>query len=94
MKSIKGSFMGSLKESVVYGSPMVAMLSFSLAGVAQTTHSSINHMQHVEWNKSGVNSFKSMKDYYDEADSALIGQAEDGSYYYYVPDTGEVADFG
>lgn len=52
--------MESLKVSVVYGSLMVAMLSFSQAGVAQTTHSSINHMQHVEWNKSGVNSFKSM----------------------------------
>ncbi|WP_028857699.1 hypothetical protein, partial [Psychrobacter phenylpyruvicus] len=31
--------------------------------------------------------------YYNEVDSALIGLAEDGSYYYYIPDTGEVADF-
>jgi VCBS repeat-containing protein len=31
--------------------------------------------------------------FYDEADSALIGMAEDGSYYYYVPDSGEVTDF-
>ena len=36
MKLIKGSFMESLKVSVVYGSLMVAMLSFSQAGVAQT----------------------------------------------------------
>ncbi|MER2164827.1 MAG: hypothetical protein ABS921_11935, partial [Psychrobacter alimentarius] len=31
--------------------------------------------------------------FYDATESALIGVAEDGSYYYYVPDTGEVADY-
>lgn len=31
--------------------------------------------------------------FYDDADSALIGMAEDGSYYYYIPDSGEVADY-
>ncbi|WP_201546133.1 Ig-like domain-containing protein, partial [Psychrobacter sp. H7-1] len=31
--------------------------------------------------------------FYDSGDSALIGLAEDGSYYYYVPDTGEIVDY-
>ena len=31
--------------------------------------------------------------YYNSADTALIGLAEDGQYYYYIPDTAEVADY-
>lgn len=34
-----------------------------------------------------------IKGFYAYADNALIGMAEDGGYYYYVPDTGEVADY-
>jgi hypothetical protein len=29
--------------------------------------------------------------FYDDTDSALIGLAENGEYYYYIPDTGEAA---
>ncbi|WP_296204619.1 hypothetical protein, partial [Psychrobacter sp. UBA3962] len=31
--------------------------------------------------------------FYHSPDSALIGLAEDGAYYYYVPDSGEITDF-
>ncbi|XXQ67548.1 VCBS domain-containing protein [Neisseriaceae bacterium B1] len=31
--------------------------------------------------------------FYDESNQALTGIAEDGEYYYYIPDTGEVADY-
>ncbi|AKG15957.2 Ig-like domain-containing protein [Moraxella bovoculi] len=31
--------------------------------------------------------------YADDNKAALIGQAEDGQFYYYIPDTGEVADY-
>ncbi|WP_244152313.1 Ig-like domain-containing protein, partial [Psychrobacter pasteurii] len=48
---------------------------------------------HVLMEESGEESDLIIEGYYDEADSALIGMAEDGSYYYYIPDTGEVADF-
>lgn len=34
-----------------------------------------------------------IKGFYSYADNALIGMAEDGGYYYYVPDTGEIADY-
>lgn len=34
-----------------------------------------------------------IKDYYDKADSALIGLAEEGNYYYFVPDSGDVSEF-
>ncbi|WP_019673535.1 Ig-like domain-containing protein, partial [Psychrobacter lutiphocae] len=48
---------------------------------------------HVSVEENGQDSDLIIEDYYDDADSALIGLAEDGNYYYYVPDTGEVADF-
>ncbi|UNU73254.1 Ig-like domain-containing protein [Moraxella nasovis] len=34
-----------------------------------------------------------LEDFYDSENIALIGQAENGEYYYYIPDTGEVADY-
>ncbi len=48
---------------------------------------------HVSMDGDGKESDLIIEGYYDQADSALIGLAEDGSYYYYVPDTGEVANF-
>lgn len=48
---------------------------------------------HVSMDSDERESDLIIEGYYDQADSALIGQAEDGSYYYYVPDTGEVANF-
>ena len=48
---------------------------------------------HVSVEENGQDSDLIIEGYYEESDSALIGLAEDGSYYYYVPDTGEVADF-
>ncbi|WP_019672899.1 hypothetical protein, partial [Psychrobacter lutiphocae] len=48
---------------------------------------------HVSVEEDGQESDLIIEGYYDDVDSALIGMAEDGSYYYYVPDTGEVADY-
>ena len=34
-----------------------------------------------------------LEGFYDSPDSRLIGLAEDGQYYHYIPDTGEVSDY-
>ncbi|MCC3345023.1 beta strand repeat-containing protein [Psychrobacter sanguinis] len=48
---------------------------------------------HISIEEGGRDSDLIIEGFYEEADSALIGQAENGNYYYYTPDTGEVTDF-
>ncbi|MBH0006114.1 Ig-like domain-containing protein, partial [Psychrobacter sp. SWN149] len=48
---------------------------------------------HVSFEKDGQESDLIIEGFYDEPDSALIGIAEDGEYYYYIPDTGETYDY-
>ncbi|MDO4896013.1 MAG: Ig-like domain-containing protein, partial [Moraxella sp.] len=48
---------------------------------------------HVSFEEMGQESDLIIEQFYDYKDSALIGQAENGQYYYYIPDTGEVADY-
>ncbi|WP_201580510.1 BapA/Bap/LapF family large adhesin [Psychrobacter sp. Pi2-52] len=48
---------------------------------------------HISFENDGQGPDLIIEGFYDNADSALIGMAEDGSYYYYLPDTGDVADY-
>ncbi|MUG33398.1 GA-like domain-containing protein, partial [Psychrobacter sanguinis] len=48
---------------------------------------------HVSMEDDGQDSDLIIEGFYDDTDSALIGLAENGEYYYYIPDTGEVADY-
>ena len=48
---------------------------------------------HISFENDSLDPDLIIEGFYDDIDSALIGVAEDGSYYYYVPDTGEVADY-
>ncbi|MGE6475231.1 Ig-like domain-containing protein, partial [Psychrobacter sp. NPDC078631] len=48
---------------------------------------------HISFEEDGKESDLIIEGFYDEADSALLGIAEDGEYYYYVPDTGETYDY-
>ncbi|WP_394123615.1 hypothetical protein, partial [Psychrobacter nivimaris] len=48
---------------------------------------------HVSFEKEGKDSDLIIEGFYDSADSALVGIAEDGEYYYYIPDTGETYDY-
>ncbi|WP_299187333.1 Ig-like domain-containing protein, partial [uncultured Psychrobacter sp.] len=48
---------------------------------------------HVSFENGTQNPDLIIEGFYDSVDSALTGIAEDGSYYYYVPDTGEIADY-
>ena len=48
---------------------------------------------HVSFEEEGQDSDLIVEDFYNYNDSALIGQAENGQYYYYIPDTGEVVDY-
>ncbi|MGP4715003.1 Ig-like domain-containing protein, partial [Psychrobacter sp. T6-6] len=48
---------------------------------------------HVSFEKEGEESDLIVEGFYDSADSALLGIAEDGEYYYYIPDTGETYDY-
>lgn len=34
-----------------------------------------------------------IQDYYGTADGALVGLGQDGQYYYYIPNTGDIADY-
>ena len=47
----------------------------------------------VSFEEDSTNPDLIIEGFYNSDDSALIGMAEDGSYYYYVPDTAEVADY-
>ncbi|MBU5618085.1 hypothetical protein KPY62_13490, partial [Psychrobacter sp. TAE2020] len=53
----------------------------------------VNNDLHISFEEEGIESDLIIEGFYSETDSALIGIAEDGSYYYYIPDTGEVADY-
>ncbi|MFK3868994.1 Ig-like domain-containing protein, partial [Psychrobacter faecalis] len=53
----------------------------------------INKDLHVSFEDDSENPDLIIEGFYDEVDSALIGLAEDGSYYYYIPDTGEIVDY-
>ncbi|MCG3879282.1 Calx-beta domain-containing protein, partial [Psychrobacter sp. Ps6] len=48
---------------------------------------------HISFEEDGRESDLIIEGFYDEADSALLGIAEDGEYYYYIPDTGETYDY-
>ncbi|STZ09894.1 Uncharacterised protein [Moraxella caviae] len=49
---------------------------------------------HISLEDEGKEDDLILEGFYDHEDSAaLIGQAENGEYYYYIPDTGEVADY-
>ncbi|WP_196758234.1 hypothetical protein, partial [Moraxella catarrhalis] len=48
---------------------------------------------HISLDKDGQSDDLIIEDYYDHGDAALIGLAEDGQYYYYIPDTGETVDY-
>ncbi|SLJ85273.1 Ig-like domain-containing protein [Psychrobacter sp. DAB_AL43B] len=48
---------------------------------------------HVSFEGDSENPDLIIEGFYDDIDSALLGMAEDGSYYYYIPDSGEVADY-
>ena len=48
---------------------------------------------HVSFEEDGKDSDLIIEGFYDSADSALVGIAEDGDYYYYIPDTGETYDY-
>ncbi|MBH0064473.1 Ig-like domain-containing protein, partial [Psychrobacter sp. SZ93C1] len=48
---------------------------------------------HVSFEEEGVDSDLIIEGFYDNPDSALVGVAEDGEYYYYIPDTGETYDY-
>ncbi|MBO1531904.1 Ig-like domain-containing protein [Psychrobacter sp. F1192] len=48
---------------------------------------------HISFEEGSEGADLIIEGFYDKADSALIGLAEDGSYYYYIPDSGEIADY-
>ncbi|MEN8624987.1 Ig-like domain-containing protein, partial [Psychrobacter proteolyticus] len=48
---------------------------------------------HVSFEKEGEDSDLIIEGFYDDPDAALIGIAENGEYYYYIPDTGETYDY-
>ena len=48
---------------------------------------------HISFEEDSEGADLIIEGFYDEVDSALIGLAEDGSYYYYIPDSGEVIDY-
>ena len=48
---------------------------------------------HISFENDGQGPDLIIEGFYDNADSALIGIAEDSGYYYYLPDTGDVTDY-
>ncbi|MBO1517809.1 BapA/Bap/LapF family large adhesin [Psychrobacter halodurans] len=48
---------------------------------------------HVSFENNSLEPGLIIEGFYEDINSALIGLAEDGSYYYYIPDSGEVADY-
>ena len=48
---------------------------------------------HVSFEQEGKEDELIIQDFYENENHALIGLAEDGNYYYYIPDTGEIADY-
>ncbi|WP_227673893.1 Ig-like domain-containing protein, partial [Psychrobacter sanguinis] len=48
---------------------------------------------HVSMEDEGQESDLIIEGFYNNPDSALIGLAENGEYYYYIPDTGEIVDY-
>ncbi|WP_372843081.1 BapA/Bap/LapF family large adhesin [Psychrobacter sp.] len=53
----------------------------------------IDKALHISFEDNNENPDLIIEGFYDNVDSALIGIAEDGSYYYYIPDSGEVGDY-
>ncbi|MDN3454646.1 Calx-beta domain-containing protein, partial [Psychrobacter sp. APC 3350] len=48
---------------------------------------------HVSFEEDGEDSDLIIEGFYDNEERALLGIAEDGEYYYYIPDTGETYDY-
>lgn len=53
----------------------------------------INKDLYINFENDSVGPDLIIEGFYDSIDNALIGVAEDGSYYYYIPDSGEVAHY-
>ncbi|WP_233449073.1 Ig-like domain-containing protein, partial [Psychrobacter luti] len=53
----------------------------------------INKDLHISFEDDSENPDLIIEGFYNKVDSALIGLAEDGGYYYYIPDTGEIVDY-
>ncbi|UNU74235.1 hypothetical protein LU293_04900 [Moraxella nasovis] len=53
----------------------------------------VNKDLHISFEDEGQDSDLIIENFYEDDNAALIGQAEDGQLYYYIPDTGEVADY-
>ena len=48
---------------------------------------------HVSFEEDGSIADLIIEDFYGSGDIGLVGLSENGQYYYYIPDTGEVADY-
>ncbi len=48
---------------------------------------------YISFEEKGKNTDLIIENFYDNEQQALIGIAEDGQYYYYIPDTAEVQDY-
>ncbi len=48
---------------------------------------------YVSFERNGRDTDLIIEDFYENGEQALIGIAEDGQYYHYIPDTGQVADY-
>lgn len=53
----------------------------------------VDNNLHVSFEEEGIDSDLIINDFFDDENQALVGIAEDGNYYYYIPDTGEVVDY-
>ncbi|SLJ84794.1 VCBS domain-containing protein [Psychrobacter sp. DAB_AL43B] len=53
----------------------------------------VNKDLHVSFESEGKESDLIIEGFYDNDSQALIGISEDGSYYHYIPDTGQVYDY-
>ncbi|WP_201540819.1 Ig-like domain-containing protein, partial [Psychrobacter sp. 1044] len=53
----------------------------------------IKNNLHISFEEEGQDSDLIIEGFYDSSDSALLGIAENGEYYYYIPDTGETYDY-
>ena len=53
----------------------------------------IDNDLHVSFEETGMDSDLIIEGFYDSKDSNLLGIAESGEYYYYIPDTGQTYDF-
>ncbi len=53
----------------------------------------IDNDLHISFERNGQETDLIIEDFYSNDEQALIGIAEDGEYYHYIPDTGQVEDY-